>query len=181
MSLFFAEAEDDHKWWACRKFERLMNPALAFRAYLFLGLIEAAAALAAFFFVLKGAGWIYGKDLAASDPVYRSATAACMSAIIMMQSVDVFLCRSSVQSVLTGQLLSNRLILAGVAVEIVSLLLIVYTPWGNMLLEIAPVPSELWLFLIPFAIGMVALEELRKWVVRRRLRLNQNFPQLRTV
>ena len=41
--------------------ERLINLALAFRAYLFLGLIEAAAALAAFFFVLKGAGWIYGQ------------------------------------------------------------------------------------------------------------------------
>ena len=132
------------------------------------------------FFVLKGAGWIYGEDLAASDPVYMSATAACMSAIIMMQGVNVFLCRSSVQSVLTGRLLSNRLILAGVAVEIISLLLIVHTPWGNMLLETVPAPAELWAFLIPFAIGMVALEELRKWIVRRRLRPNQNFRQLHT-
>ena len=78
------------------------------------------------------------------------------------------------------KLLSNRLILAGVAVETISMLLIVYTPWGNMLLETAPVPAELWLFLIPFAIGMMALEELRKWIVRRRLRPNQNFRQLRT-
>ena len=161
--------------------ERLMNLALALRAYLFLGLIEAAAALAAFFFVLNGTGWVYGEDLAASDPVYMSATAACMSAIIVMQSVNVFLCRSSIQSVLTRRVLSNRLILAGVVVEIISLLLIVYTPWGNTLLETAPVPAELWLFLIPFAIGMVALEELRKWVVRRQFRPNQNFHQFRTV
>ena len=82
------------------------------------------------FFVLKGAGWIYGEDLAASNWVYMSATAACMSAITMMQSVNVFPCRSSVQSVLTKQLLSNRLILAGVAVETISMLLIVYTPDG---------------------------------------------------
>ena len=57
--------------------------------------------------------------------------------------------------------------------EIISLLLIIYTPWGNRLLETAPVPAELWLLLIPCAIGMVALEELRKWAVRR-CSLNQN-------
>ena len=35
--------------------------ALALRAYLFLGLIEAVAAMAAFFFVLYGGGWKYGQ------------------------------------------------------------------------------------------------------------------------
>jgi hypothetical protein len=76
--------------------------------------------------------------------------------------------------------LSNRLILYGVALEIVPLLLINYTPWGNQLLETAPVPSRLWLLLIPCAIVMVGLEELRKWVVRRGLRSDREFHQLST-
>ena len=160
--------------------ERLLNLPLAMRAYLFLGLIEAAAAMIAFLFVLKRGGWTYGQSLASSDSLYLSATAACLSAIIVMQSVNVFLCRSSVQSVFTRQILNNRLILWGVALEIVSLLLINYTPWGNSLLQTAPVPAELWLLLIPCAVAMVALEELRKWAVRRVLRPNQNFHQLRT-
>ena len=42
--------------------ERLLNGPLALRAYLFLGLIEAAAAMAAFFYVLRGAGWTYGRN-----------------------------------------------------------------------------------------------------------------------
>jgi calcium-translocating P-type ATPase len=159
--------------------ERLMNLALALRAYLFLGLIEAAAAMAAFFFALKSGGWTYGQSLASTDPVYLRATTACLSAIIVLQSVNVFLCRSSVQSVWTRRFLSNRLILWGVGLEIVSLLLINYTPWGNLLLETAPVPAELWLLLIPCAIGMVVLEELRKWAVRRGLRPDQNFHRLR--
>ena len=152
--------------------QRLMNLPLALRAYLFLGLIEAAAALAAFFFVLKSGGWTYGERLASTNPVYLSATAACLSAIIVMQSVNVFLCRSAVQSVFTRSIFNNRLILCGVALEIVSLLLIDYTPWGNLLLETAPVPAQLWLLVIPCALGMVAIEELRKWVVRRHLRLS---------
>jgi len=159
--------------------ERLMNLPLALRAYLFLGLIEAVAAMAAFFFVLKGAGWIYGQRLTPSDPLYLSATTACLSAIIVMQSINVFLCRSSVEPAFTRRIFNNPLILWGVALELVSLLLINYTPWGNLLLETAAVPVELWLFLLPFAAGMIGLEELRKWFVRRSLRARSTIGGLR--
>jgi sodium/potassium-transporting ATPase subunit alpha len=37
--------------------ERLLNWSVALRAYTFLGLIEAVASMAAFFFVLYGGGW----------------------------------------------------------------------------------------------------------------------------
>jgi sodium/potassium-transporting ATPase subunit alpha len=147
--------------------ERLMNLSLALRAYLFLGLIEAAAALAAFLFILNTAGWTFGQTLAPTDPVYLSATTACLSAIIALQIVNVFLCRSSVQSVFSRRIFSNRLILWGVGLEIVSVFLIGYTPWGNLALGTAAPPLELWVFIIPFALGMLVLEELRKWVVRR--------------
>ena len=75
--------------------QRLFDWPLALRAYLFLGAIEAAIAMAAFFFVLHGGGWRYGQALAPSDPLYLRATTACFSAIIVMQIVNVFLCRSS--------------------------------------------------------------------------------------
>ena len=149
--------------------ERLMNWPLAFRAYLFLGLIEAAAAMAAFFFVLNGAGWKYGQNLAAQDPVYLQATTACLSAIIVMQIVNVFLCRSATRSVFSTGLLGNALIIFGVISEIAILLLINYTPWGNSLLGTAPIGEEVWGFVIPFAAGMFILEELRKWLARKRL------------
>ena len=119
--------------------ERLMNWPLAFRAYLFLGLIEAAAAMAAFFFVLHGARWTYGQNLAAEDPVYLQATTACLSTIIVMQIVNVFLCRSATQSVFSTGLLGNTLIILGAVSEIAILLLINYTPWGNSLLGTAPI------------------------------------------
>ncbi|MDR3415237.1 MAG: cation-transporting P-type ATPase [Nevskia sp.] len=149
--------------------ERLMNWSLAFRSYLFLGLIEAATAMAAFFMVLHRAGWKYGQTLAARDPVYLQATTACLGAIILMQIVNVFLCRSATRSVLSTGLLGNPLILWGLIPEIGSLLLIAYTPWGNSLLGTAPVGAGVWAFVMPFAAGMVVLEELRKWLARRRL------------
>ena len=149
--------------------ERLMSWSLAFRAYLFLGLIEAAAAMAAFFFVLDRAGWSYGEDLAAQDPVYLQATTACLSTIIVMQIVNVFLCRSAARSVFSTGLLGNALIILGVVSEIAVLLLINYTAWGNALLGTAPIGVAVWVFIIPFAAGMLILEETRKWLARKTL------------
>jgi calcium-translocating P-type ATPase len=149
--------------------ERLLNWPLALRAYVFLGLIEATGAMAAFFFVLYEAGWTFGQSLAPTDPLYLTATTACLSGIIVMQIANVFLCRSATRSIFFTGLGGNRLILWGVVLEVVLILLIDYAHWGHILLGTAPISAKVWEFLLPFAAGMVLMEELRKWIVRRRL------------
>jgi calcium-translocating P-type ATPase len=148
--------------------ERLVNFALIARAYLWLGPVQAAAAMAAFFFVLHRGGWSYGQTFASRAPLYLQATTVCLSAIIVMQVVNVFLCRSQRESVLKFGLFTNPLILLGIAVELTIILLIDYTPWGNAIFGTAPIPLAVWLFVVPFALGMLVLEEGRKWVVRAR-------------
>ena len=148
--------------------ERLFNWPLAMRAYLFLGLIEAGAAMATFFFVLHRGGWSYGERLAPGDPLYLHATTACLSAVIVMQIVNVFSCRSTSRSVFSTGLRGNSLILWGVVLEIVLILLIDYTSWGNLLLETAPIGWQVWLFVAPFGVALLLLEELRKYLVRRK-------------
>ena len=129
--------------------------------------MQAVAAMAAFFFVLVGRGWSYGEVLAPTDPVYLQATTACLVAIVVMQIANVFLCRSPRLSILTLGPFGNRLILAGILVEIAIILLIVYTDLGNALFGTAPVTAEVWRFAIPFALAMLVMEEGRKWLVRR--------------
>jgi magnesium-transporting ATPase (P-type) len=150
--------------------ERLIDGPLLLRSYLFLGLLEAAAAMAAFFFVLRGGGWSQGQQLPWDDPLYLQATTACLSAIILMQVANVFLCRGERASALSFGLCSNPLILAGILTELVLLALIAYTPVGNRLFATAPIPGPVWLFVLPFAVGMLALEELRKALARRQRR-----------
>lgn len=73
-------------------------------------------------------GWHFGQPLAARDPLYLQSTTACLSAIVVMQIANVFLCRSDRQSLLALGLFSNKLILAGIATEITLITLIDYTP-----------------------------------------------------
>ena len=147
--------------------ERLLSWRLLARAYLFLGMLEAAAAMAAFFFVLVLGGWTYGDMPDRLDPLYLQATAACLAAIIVTQVVNVFLCRDPRASIFSVGLLGNRLILLGVAVEIALILAIVYTPWGQAIFGTAALPLQAWLFMLPFAAAMIALEELRKFIARK--------------
>ena len=52
--------------------------------------------------------------------------------------------------------------------EIVLVLAANYLPLANALLATLPMPPEVWLLLIPVAFGIVALEELRKALMRGR-------------
>jgi calcium-translocating P-type ATPase len=147
--------------------ERLLTGTVLLRSYGFLGVLEAVTAMAAFFLVLSAGGWAYGQALPAADPLYRQATAACLTAIVVMQVANLFLCRSDRESAFRFGLLGNWLIPAGIAVELVAILLIVYSGPGQLLFGTGAVPASAWLFVLPFAIGMVLLEETRKWIVRR--------------
>ena len=138
-------------------------------------MIEAAAALSAFFLVLQSGGWRYGEQLAAADPLYLAATTACLTAIVVMQVVNVWLCRSEHGSIFQTGLYTNPLILLGIVFELVMITLIVYTPWGNLLVGTAPLTADLWLFVVPFAIAMLLLEELRKLFLRRRVFLKKDL------
>jgi calcium-translocating P-type ATPase len=153
--------------------ERLLNWPLLLRAYLFLGLLEAAAAMAAYFFVLQGSNWSWGEQLASNDPIYLQATTACLGTIILMQVFNVFLCKTPERSLFGAGNFTNQLLLWGVAFEITIILTIVYTPWGHFIFGTAPIDLSIWLFMLPCAIGMLLLEEVRKWVVFR-WHLNQN-------
>jgi calcium-translocating P-type ATPase len=147
--------------------ERLVDAGLVARAYGFLGPLEAVAGMAAFFFVLEAGGWRLGETLPRDAPLYLQATTACLAGIVVTQVVNVFLCRSERDSVATTGLGGNPLLLAGVALEVLALAAFVYTPWGNAILGTAPLAPAVWAFLFPFAAAMLALEELRKAILRR--------------
>jgi calcium-translocating P-type ATPase len=147
---------------------RLLTAGLVVRAYLFLGSCQAIAAMTAFFFVLSDAGWKALPPLGIDSVVYRQATTACLTAIVLMQVLNVHLCRSHDTSIVSRRLFSNRLITLGIVAEIVIILLIDYTSTGHVLFGTETIGWSAWAIVLPFAIGMLLLEETRKAFVRSR-------------
>ncbi len=148
--------------------ERLLDFPLVVRSYLFLGMIEAAACMFGFFYVLYQGGWIWGTIIPSGNILYLQATTACLTAIIISQVGNVFACRSSKESVFSIGIFSNRLIFYGIMAEILLHLFIVYHPIGNRIFGTAPIGMDIWLVLIPFSIILLAAEEVRKFYMRMR-------------
>jgi magnesium-transporting ATPase (P-type) len=127
-----------------------------------LGSFEALAAMAAFFFVLTATGWQWGQELSVTDIGYRQATTACLTAIVLMQVVNVHVCRSRRTSIISRPFFGNSLIAFGIVAEVGLILAIDYTAFGDVVFGTAPIGYEAWLVALPFAVVMLTLEEAHK-------------------
>ena len=149
--------------------ERLLSWGLMARAYLFLGVLEAAAAMAVFFFVLNAAGWQYGD---ASGPKRSAVPAGDLrlprddrgdaddECLPVPPPAEVVAVLRAVQQPATSCWAWRQ--------SWAMILFIIYTPAGNWLFGTAPIGAEVWLLAFAGAALMGTLEEVRKaW--RRRL------------
>jgi hypothetical protein len=58
-----------------------------------------------------------------------------------------------------------------VVLELVLIMLIVYTPWGNQLFGTAPIALEVWYLILPCCLLMLIFETIRKSLAKRWLRI----------
>jgi magnesium-transporting ATPase (P-type) len=148
--------------------ERLINTRLFIRSYVFLGGIEAALCMAAYYFLYWTSGWRWGMPLAAGGPVYIMATTMCLAGIVASQVGNVFCCRTDRESIFKVGFFKNKLVLFGIASEITLILIFVYTPFFQRVFGTAPLALKDWVFLLTFSPIILLLEEGRKWFIRRR-------------
>ena len=137
------------------------------RAYLYLGMWEACAGMSAYFYIMYAGGWSWPQPLASTSTLYLQATTACLAGIIATQIANVFACRSPNISIITLGFISNRLVLVGIASELLLAVFIIYTDLGNSLFACSPIGINVWLLLIPFAILLLVFDETRKYFARR--------------
>ena len=147
--------------------EPLLSGALLARALLWFGLIESVASMSAYFYMNWLHGWP-GVPLAAiGTPVYRMATTMTLAGVVAAQVGAVFACRTDRASVFRIGLLSNRLVLLGVAIELVILGLLIYTPFLQSLFNTAPIGLQEWMFVFAWTPVIFLADELRKAVLRK--------------
>ena len=147
--------------------EHLVGPQLMFLAYGLFGIIESAAGFYAYFSVLSAGGWQWGQSLTGSDPLYLKAVTAFFVAIILCQVANGLISKTSRQSLWQQGLFSNRWLLLGIAVELLLAAALVYVPSLHPWFGTAALSAGEFLLAWPFALGLLLLDESRRWWLRR--------------
>jgi magnesium-transporting ATPase (P-type) len=147
--------------------EPMLSKKLLVRAFLWYGMIESVVAMLAYFFLNFTHGWP-ATPLAGTGVVYRMATTITFAAIVFSQIGMVFNCRTDRTSLFKVGLFSNRMILVGIACELILLCLLMYVPFFHSLFNTAPLELGDWGFLLIWPPVIILIEELRKAGIRRR-------------
>jgi ATPase, P-type (transporting), HAD superfamily, subfamily IC len=147
--------------------EKLLTPQVLLTSYGIKGPIEAAAGFACYFAVLFDGGWKWGQQLPFSDALYMQAITAFFAAVIVCQIANVFTSRTRRQSVLTKGFFSNRVIILGIASELLILAFIIYNPLMNLVFNTAAISMKYLLIAVPFALLLLGVDEFRKYAIRK--------------
>ena len=155
-----------------RRKQGIIDGFLLFRGYVFLGLLNAAAVLAAYFHVLFQGGWRFGQSLELTEtafvnPIHIKAATMVFAGIVIMQIANVFSCRSERLSAFRIGAWSNRLIIIGIAFELAFTAMFIYLPGLQSVFTTSGLGWRDWLLLFGFMVMIFLLEELRKKAAAR--------------
>jgi len=148
----------------------LLNARLLFLSYGLLGIIESAAGFYAYFHVLYAGGWTWGQALAPDSLLYHQAIAAFFAAVILCQMANGLLSKASRQSLWQQGLISNRLLLWGIALELLLAYGIIQIDALHPFFGTASLSLTQMLLGLPFAVVMLIIDELRRAMIRRNVR-----------
>jgi potassium/sodium efflux P-type ATPase len=148
--------------------EHVITRDLLLRAYVWLGLPQSIAAMAAFYFMYWTNGyWGQWINLPGEGWLYRAATTMALAAVVCTQIGNVFTQRSERVSFFKLPLFNNRLLWIGVASELLLVFGITYLPFLQNLIGTAAFPLRNWLFLLAWIPTLLVVDEIRKFWVRK--------------
>ena len=146
--------------------EKILDREVFLRGYLFLGFIEATAAMVAFLSFLLLHGWQYGTVTLADPLLHRQAMTMTLLGVVSCQMFNGWTMRSWEFSAFSLGIFSNRLMVAGVAVNLAWIWALLNVAVVQKVFNTANVAlADLWI-LLPFPVLLFLSHEGYKW--RRR-------------
>jgi calcium-translocating P-type ATPase len=160
--------------------EGVIQPPMLLRAWLFLGLICAALAMAGFFFVMLRGGWHLGAptgDGTALHNTYLTATTMTFFGMVMGQIGTAFAARTDRASLRSVGVFSNPLLLWGIGFELALSAILIYVPPFQSLLDTAALSPADLLLTLPFPFIVWGADEVRRYLIRRHAGTGAPQPQ----
>jgi Ca2+-transporting ATPase len=166
-----------------RRGEALLNRPLMLRAYLFLGLLEALLAMAGYLLTWRSHGvnleglralapqLLHHTASASVRAIQHQASAVTLGAIVFGQIGTLLACRSDWRSILQLPAQLNSLMWLGIGSELLAYAALLFVPALATTFQLAPIPPNLWWWLLICTPVLLLADELRKLWVRTRRRL----------
>ncbi len=150
--------------------EHIVTRSLLVRAYFWLGLLQSAAVMLAFFVAYWSAGYAWQVlGLPDQGEVYRQGVGMALAAVVFTQIGNLFAQRAEHASIREIGWFSNRLVWIGIASELTIVALIVSVPFLQDLIGTAAFPATHWLWLAALSPLLLVTDEVRKALGRRRM------------
>ncbi|GAA2565139.1 cation-transporting P-type ATPase [Winogradskya consettensis] len=146
---------------------------LLLRAWGLLGVVSAALVMAGFFSVLWRAGWHPGDPIGAGTALhhaYQQATTMTFAGIVACQIGTAFAARTDHASLRSIGLWTNKLLLAGIAFELIFAAALIYLPPLQSIFGTTGLSLDQIAFLLPMPLLVWGVDELYRMRLRRRKR-----------
>jgi calcium-translocating P-type ATPase len=154
-----------------RRTQGVISREMLARAWGWLGLTSAILVMAGFFAVLWRAGWAPGDPTGPGTPLnhaYREATTATFAGIVACQIGTAFASRTESASLREVGLLTNPLLLWGIAFELAFTAALIYLPPLQQLFGTAALGPVTLAIITPFPFAVWGVDELHRLTRRRR-------------
>ena len=148
--------------------EPLLNAHVLGLALLWYGIIESIASMSAYFFVNWQNGWPSVPLATYGTTVYLTASAITLAGVVTTQIGSVFDCRTNKISIFKIGFTTNRLVLAGIALELTLLVILIYTPALQDVFNTAPLSLVQWAYVFAWTPVIFFADEARKAILRWR-------------
>ncbi|MEV6626409.1 cation-transporting P-type ATPase [Amycolatopsis sp. NPDC051106] len=152
-----------------RRSEGVVTGRMLVRAWGIMGLLSGILVLGAYFAVLYAAGWHPGADVSPGAPLhqaYLQATTATFAAIVFCQIGTAFASRTERVSLRAVGLTTNRLLLGGIAFELVFAAALIYLPPLQTMFGTAALPAWVIALMLPMPVLVWGADELFRRATR---------------
>jgi magnesium-transporting ATPase (P-type) len=148
--------------------EPLLNVRLIALALLWFGIMESIASMSAYFFMNWRHGWPSVPLAQEGTLVYGMVTAITLAGVVATQVGSAFACRTDRISIFKIGFTTNRMVLYGIAGELVLLALLVYVPFFQSIFSTGPLDIIDWVYVFAWTPVIFFADELRKAFLRHR-------------
>jgi Ca2+-transporting ATPase len=146
--------------------ERLFTRGVFLRS-LYIGLFIAAGAMIGCFSTWMAGGWQFGMAEVPNEIFYVKGVTMAFAGIVLGQTGNVIACRTSKQSIFKTSLAKNQWIIFGITTQICILAMLIYLPFMQPFFGTTALGITDWLYLVSITLGVILIEEIRKFFSRR--------------